>query len=478
MESFAHFQELMQTKDTSMSYKSSSSSNDNNNKIPNASCFACRDEFMEDENRKSTRAEKILHKQAGHSFNSTSTTSLFDDKDDDEEDDDNGRNNSISSTGEHNMKKKIYTKTRQTKPNPSSEENIHPSRFSVWRSTYNSKIMPNRVILVRHGQSEGNVNEAIYAEKPDSEISLTKLGWEQAKMAGRALKQEILQQQQQQQQQSHGKDEEDSSKKPVSVHFIVSPYVRTMETFHGLVSAWCDPDVEFANWNNEGQEHERKMLWYSRLREMGITWHEDPRIREQDFGNYQRQHIIDKAKMERHKFGAFYYRFPNGESASDVYDRASTFLDSLWRSFDANRSQNYVLVTHGISVRVLLMRYFRYSIDQFYMVANPRNCEMIILGHDGKGRLQLNGRCDLELREKTTAPFITKDNGDDDDDTNHNNRDVDETEQNSPVKDAPAHEMDMASEMIQVHGYKFYKRLRIVPDHHMRTRVIRLSYRG
>lgn len=106
---------------------------------------------------------------------------------------------------------------------------------------------------------------------------------------------------------------------------------------------------------------------------MGLTWHEDPRIREQDFGNYQDPAKIQQAKRDRHRFGAFYYRFHHGESASDVYDRVSTFLDSLWRSFDTNNCRNYVLVTHGIAIRVILTRYFRYSIDQFHLLANPRN---------------------------------------------------------------------------------------------------------
>jgi hypothetical protein len=65
------------------------------------------------------------------------------------------------------------------------------------------------------------------------------------------------------------------------------------------------------------------------------------------------------------------------------------FNSSLKQTFAFVLSSNKVIfnviVTHGISVRVLLMRYFRYSIDQFNMLANPRNCEMIILGHDGQG---------------------------------------------------------------------------------------------
>lgn len=46
------------------------------------------------------------------------------------------------------------------------------------------------------------------------------------------------------------------------------------------------------------------------------------------------------------------------------YDRVSTFLDSLWRSFESGRAQNYVIVAHGVSIRVFLARYFRYSIDR------------------------------------------------------------------------------------------------------------------
>ena len=260
----------------------------------NSKALQSHNEHLEEKCRKSTFAERFLNR-INHSLSSNNSQMLSLSFSEDEQENDDTFNG-ISDT----------------------------SRFAEWRSTYNSKIMPNRLIMVRHGQSEGNVNESIYTEQPDNTIPLTNLGWDQAKMAGQALRKQML-----------SKDEERST-----VHFIVSPYVRTMETFHGLASAWCDPDVEFGHIKDQ---HKRKIMWYNRLAEKGITWHEDPRIREQDFGNYQNQETMNKAKKERHKFGVFYYRFPNGESASDVYDRVSTFLDSLWRSFDANRSQNYVL---------------------------------------------------------------------------------------------------------------------------------------
>jgi broad specificity phosphatase PhoE len=280
------------------------------------------------------------------------------------------------------------------------------------RAEYNARIMPEKLVLIRHGQSMGNINEVLYSTTPDNAMPLTRLGWEQARNAGTILKEKIL---------TPGE----------SVHFIVSPYVRTVETFHGIVSAWCDPtSEEFTSLTN----HDEKVkAWYGRLIQLGLTWNEDSRLREQDFGNYQNPEVIKRAKEERHRFGAFYYRFPHGESASDVFDRVSTFLDSLWRSFEMNKSRNYVLVTHGIVLRVLLARYFRYTIDQFNMLANPKNCEMVILGHSGTGKLDLEGRCALDVEEEA------------------------ETKE------------------CHVTGYKFHKRLRILPKSAIRKVKIRIS---
>ena len=278
------------------------------------------------------------------------------------------------------------------------------------RKSYNARIMPDKVILVRHGQSMGNISEDLYSTVPDNAMPLTKLGFEQARAAGQQLRQQLT----------------------GSVHFVVSPYVRTVETFHGIVSAWCEPQKEFGH---IADRDFRLKAWYSRLLDMGITWHEDPRIREQDFGNYQDSEKIRAAKRERHRFGAFYYRFAHGESASDVFDRISTFLDSLWRSFDTNKSQNYVIITHGIAIRVLLARYFRYSVNQFHFLSNPRNCEMVVLNHDAQGRLRMGGRHELEL------------------------------EYDSDQDEAP-----------RVLGYQYHKRLRVLPKEHVKTAKIRISF--
>jgi broad specificity phosphatase PhoE len=101
-------------------------------------------------------------------------------------------------------------------------------------------------------------------------VPLTELGWEQARQAGRRLRNDILNA-------SSSSSSSPLTSPPRQVHFIVSPYVRTVETFHGIVSAWCDPS-EFAHIPNRDA---RIKAWYSKLVEMGISWAEDPRIREQ-----------------------------------------------------------------------------------------------------------------------------------------------------------------------------------------------------
>jgi broad specificity phosphatase PhoE len=99
-----------------------------------------------------------------------------------------------------------------------------------------------------------------------------------------------------------------------------------------------------------------------------------------------------------------------------------------------NKSRNYVLVTHGVSIRVLLSRYFRYTVDQFHTLANPRNCEMVILSHDGFGKLELSGRYELEMK------------------------------------------MDEETKETHADGYTFHRRLRVLPDDSIRKLKIRISY--
>ncbi|CAE8720076.1 unnamed protein product, partial [Polarella glacialis] len=205
-------------------------------------------------------------------------------------------------------------------------------------------LIPKRLILIRHGESEGNVNSQIYESEADSLLHLTDQGWQQAMCAGRALKEEIG-------------DE--------PVRFEVSPYVRTRESFNAIVLPWGSSD--------------------------DVKWSEDPRLREQDFGNFQDLAEINKAKEERGRFGPFYYRMPSGESPADVYDRLSSYFESMHRSWErapqhANINMNHIIVCHGVTISAFLMRMFKYSVDDFHKFENFGNAEFCVLERHANGK--------------------------------------------------------------------------------------------
>ena len=80
----------------------------------------------------------------------------------------------------------------------------------------------------------------------------------------------------------------------------------------------------------------------------------EPRICEQQFGNYQDVDAMACAKRERRRFGQFFYRFPNGEAGMDVYTRVTSFVATLFRDVEQmagagieTSEMTICIVTHG-----------------------------------------------------------------------------------------------------------------------------------
>lgn len=112
-----------------------------------------------------------------------------------------------------------------------------------------------------------------------------------------------------------------------------------------------------------------------------IKVYEEPRLREQDFGNFQPDSAeMSKMWQERADYGHFFYRIPNGESAADAYDRVSGFNESLWRSFgESDFASVCVLVTHGLMTRVFLMKWYHFSVEYFEDLRNVNHCEFVVM---------------------------------------------------------------------------------------------------
>jgi len=122
----------------------------------------------------------------------------------------------------------------------------------------------------------------------------------------------------------------------------------------------------------------------------GGNVYEDPRLREQEWGNYAEDHTVLKIEKERKKFGSFYYRMPNGESGADVYDRVTTFIDTLHRDFEKKDYPLYtVIVSHGLTIKAFLMRFFHWPAEDFDKYKTPKNCEIIKMKLNDKFKYDL-----------------------------------------------------------------------------------------
>ena len=204
------------------------------------------------------------------------------------------------------------------------------------------RVLPERIFLVRHAESEGNVDSASYCTVPDSQVPLTDRGHVQARSAGEKIKQYI--------------ETKTGGESDYQLFFYTSPYRRSIQTYENISSNFDPSNIK------------------------GVQ--EEVQIREQDFGNFQDLEGKQREKNDRLRFGRFFYRFPNGESGADVYDRITIYEDHLIRDINGGRfsnKTNLVIVTHGLALRIFLMRWFHWSLAEYLLVHNPPNAEPLVL---------------------------------------------------------------------------------------------------
>ncbi|KAE8726378.1 Phosphoglycerate mutase-like protein AT74H [Hibiscus syriacus] len=135
------------------------------------------------------------------------------------------------------------------------QNNNHSSHQSAKK-----KVLPKRIIIVRHGESEGNLDTSAYSKTPDYKISLTEEGRAQARLAGSHLRDLIS---------------GNGSRPDWRVYFYVSPYERTRSTLREIGKS------------------------FSKKRVIGVR--EECRIRGQDFGNFQVEERMKVIKETREK---------------------------------------------------------------------------------------------------------------------------------------------------------------------------------
>lgn len=206
-----------------------------------------------------------------------------------------------------------------------------------------------RIILVRHGESEGNIDTSAYARQGDANVELTEKGWAQAQQLGIFLK-------------KHFRSVAD--KWPL---FYVSGYTRPQQTLSGAYSQF-----------------------HGAFKGKPAEPYTDPRLAEQSFGGLNLLSEMAKEEGENAEFAkklltlsaAFKEKDPVkaralfGESYVDNIVAVKSFIDnSLQR--DMKDHDTVVIFCHGRVITSFLSIWFHVPFDQIKSVKNPGNCDVL-----------------------------------------------------------------------------------------------------
>ena len=197
------------------------------------------------------------------------------------------------------------------------------------------------IYIVRHGESQGNARHIKESDGYviDMNVELTELGMCQAAYAGANLNNHL------------------KSKNGV---FWVSPFKRTR----------CTADYIKCNLNSKYRRN--------------YDYVEDPRLVEQDFGDFDFQFFEKWKDISPHSYfinqaryndenGRFFARLENGESMLDVYNRVSLFVKT--RLETSNYKEN-IIVTHGCTSRALIMFLLGMNVEEYYTMDVPGNASI------------------------------------------------------------------------------------------------------
>ena len=175
-----------------------------------------------------------------------------------------------------------------------------------------------RILLIRHAESQRDRSVAV----GEVETPLTEEGIEQARELGTRIRALIGQE---------------------SYAAFVSPYLRAQQTYEEAARP-LGPPIHLAM---------------------------DPRIGEQVWGL--------SPKFERYAPRTFNLRPVLGESTCDVYSRVGLFIHDLKLAFFTQDWENIAIFSHGLVLRLFLMHWFSWSLEEFESLQNTRPADMFIL---------------------------------------------------------------------------------------------------
>ena len=206
-----------------------------------------------------------------------------------------------------------------------------------------------RILLVRHGESEGNVDPSVHRTMADHAIGLSDRGKAQAQRAGAQIDECFRQ--------TYG----EPARSP-RLRIWVSPYARTRQT----ADAICDAA---GRWIVDRREHillcEQQFGLFD-----GVPDEELPVLYPAEHAHYD--------KLCRFE-GKFWARMPLGESRFDVAMRVHQAFGTFQRDHQYQGIENLIVICHGVTLRAFVMMWCHLSPEWFEAEPNPPNCAVRLI---------------------------------------------------------------------------------------------------
>ena len=201
--------------------------------------------------------------------------------------------------------------------------------------------MLKRALLVRHAESEEDVDPTIRSHIIDSRISVTAAGKKQVEELARKLRPSI--------------------KSCTSVRLIASVTNRALQT---------------------------TQLFSSHFPQKKFDVVHDDRIRSLNWGNVD-ETTIRQVERERYKVGVLYFQFPEGDDTKSFVKGIEDFVSDLRLSGqEVTYPECLVIFTHGFALRVIAKAALGISDEDFRYLANPPNCYVATLNFS-RGKFSL-----------------------------------------------------------------------------------------
>lgn len=222
------------------------------------------------------------------------------------------------------------------------------------------------LILVRHGLSESNKDLTVHHTVPDHAISLALEGFEQAKEAGHKIT-KYLQKKYEEKDFSKNMDECLGDKPHHKVRLWVSPYLRTRQTADAVSAEmfWKDNCPIVTDCREDVALCEQQFGLFD-----GLT---DEELKQKYPNEYE--HYSKCEKFE----GRFWARMPLGESRFDVTLRVHQVFGTWQRDLERNDIKTVVVVSHGVTLRAITMRWLHLPFEWFEKEPNPGNCSVRVI---------------------------------------------------------------------------------------------------